>query len=66
MATNLAIDEELLKEALKIGGYRTKKETVNEALKEYINRRKRKNILKAFGRIEMVEGYEYKRERKRR
>jgi Arc/MetJ family transcription regulator len=66
MATNLAIDEELLKEALKIGGYRTKKETVNEALKEYINRRKRKNILKAFGRIEMVEGYDYKSERKRR
>ena len=40
MATNLAIDEELLKEAQKVGNHKTKKETVNEALKEYIQRKK--------------------------
>jgi Arc/MetJ family transcription regulator len=33
MPTNLAIDDELLSEAQKIGGHRTKKDTVNEALK---------------------------------
>jgi len=31
MATNLAINEQLLGTAYKIGGYRTKKETVNTA-----------------------------------
>jgi hypothetical protein len=35
MATNLDVDQRLLNEALKAGGHRTKKETVNEALKEY-------------------------------
>jgi len=36
MPTNLAIDDNLLDEALRIGGCRTKRETVNEALKEYV------------------------------
>jgi Arc/MetJ family transcription regulator len=66
MATNLAIDEKLLEEALKIGGFRTKKETVNVALREFINRRKRKKILEIFGKIEMIQGYDYKKERKKR
>jgi len=66
MATNLAIDKELLEEALRIGGFKTKKETVNVALKEFINRRKRKDILKVFGKIQMVEDYSYKIERQKR
>ena len=32
MATNLAIDDGLLEEARKVGGHRTKKATVTEAL----------------------------------
>ncbi len=39
MATNLAINPKLLDEALKAGGQKTKKATVEEALKEYISRR---------------------------
>lgn len=30
MATNLAIDDEFLNEALRVGGERTKKDTVNQ------------------------------------
>lgn len=66
MPTNLAIDERLLNEALKVGGHKTKKNTVNEALKEFIQRRKQKNILSMFGKIEMKPFYDYKKERKRR
>jgi len=40
MPTNLAIDDQLLEEALKLGGHRTKKATVTEALEEYVRRRK--------------------------
>ena len=40
MPTNLAIDPELLDEAHRIGGHRTKKATVTEALQEYILRRR--------------------------
>ncbi|BCB95874.1 hypothetical protein JZK55_07960 [Dissulfurispira thermophila] len=50
MPTNLAIDEKLLNEALKVSGHKTKKNTVNEALKEFIQRRKQKDILSLFGK----------------
>lgn len=66
MPTNLAIDEKLLEEALKVSGHKTKKNTVNEALKEFIQRRKQKDILSLFGKIEMKESYYYKRERRYR
>lgn len=39
VATNLAIDDKLILEAQRIGGHRTKKSAVTEALKEYIQRR---------------------------
>ena len=56
MATNLAIDVKLLGEALKIGGHRTKKATVTEALHEYIRRRKQMEIVELFGSIDFDEG----------
>jgi Arc/MetJ family transcription regulator len=66
MPTNLAIDDRLLEEARKAGGHKTKKETVNEALKEYIQRRKQAEILDLFGKIDFDPSYDYKRQRKRR
>jgi Arc/MetJ family transcription regulator len=66
MATNLAIDEALLTEAQKVGGHRTKKETVNEALREYIQRRSQEKVLELFGKVEFATGYDYKKQRKRR
>lgn len=66
MPTNLAIDETLLNEALSLGGFKTKKNAVNEALKEFVKRKKQKNILSLFGEIEMNETYDYKQERKKR
>jgi Arc/MetJ family transcription regulator len=66
MATNLAIDDRLLEEALELGGHKTKKDTVNEALREYIQRRKQLEILDLFGKVEFDPGYDYKRQRKRR
>lgn len=64
MATNLAIDDRLLDEAQKIGKHRTKKDTVNAALSEYIQRRKQQEILSLFGKLEYDENYDYKRERR--
>lgn len=52
MATNLQIDPELLEQALKIGGRRTKRETVNEALREYIQHREQLKILDLFGTVD--------------
>ena len=65
MATNLAIDDELLLEAQKIGGHTTKKSTVTEALEEYIARRKRLKALELFGKLEIDSSFDYKKDRKR-
>ena len=66
MATNLAIDDELLKQAQEIGGKSTKKSTVTEALEEYIARRKRFKALEAFGTLKIDPDYDYKKDRKKR
>ena len=66
MATNLALDDRLLDEALKIGGRATKKETVTEALEEYIARRKQARVADLFGTIDYDRTYDYKKQRRRR
>ena len=66
MATNLAIDQELLAEALAIGKLPTKKATVNEALREFVQRRKQLEIFEVFGTIDFDPDYDYKAERKRK
>lgn len=63
MATNLAIDDNLLTKALKIGGKKTKKDTVNVALKEFIVRREQKKVLDLFGTVEYFDDYEPKKPR---
>jgi Arc/MetJ family transcription regulator len=63
--TNLAIDDDLLREALRVGGRRTKRETVNEALAEYIRRRRRRRFAKLFGTIDFREDWDYKQARRR-
>lgn len=66
MATNLAIDDALLTEALKVGGLRTKKATVTLALKEYIQRRRQRELVDLFGTIEWDPDYDYKAQRRKR
>ena len=66
MPTNLAIDDRLLEQARKVGGHRTKKATVTEALTEYIQRRRQKRIVELFGTIDVEPTYDYKAQRRRR
>ena len=54
MATNLSIDPVLLERALELSGERTKKAAVNKALREFIARRKQKDILQLFGKLELA------------
>ncbi|MGV1098571.1 type II toxin-antitoxin system VapB family antitoxin [Thiovibrio sp. JS02] len=64
MATNLAIDDSLIEQAQLVGKHKTKKAVVTEALEEYIQRRKQKNILDLFNKIEYEKDYDYKKQRK--
>jgi Arc/MetJ family transcription regulator len=65
MATNLAIDDRLLDEALKVGGQKTKKATVTQALQEYIQRRKQMRVLRLFGAIDVDPKYDPRAQRRR-
>jgi Arc/MetJ family transcription regulator len=65
MATNLAIDPDLLERALSVSGERTKKAAVTRALEEFIARREQARILELFGRVEMDPSYDHKSERSR-
>lgn len=64
MATNMELNETLLTKAMKLGGMRTKKEAVNEALAEYVQRREQLKITDLFGKVEIDETFNYKAQRK--
>jgi len=65
MPTNLALDDELLEEARRVGGHRTKKATVTEALREYIQRRHQAGIIRLFGKLDIDPDYDPKKQRRR-
>lgn len=64
--TNLNIDDNLLNEARRLGNHRTKKETVNTALQEYIMRLKRLAFLKLQGTIDFDPKWDHKAARRKR
>jgi Arc/MetJ family transcription regulator len=66
MPTNLDLDDALVAEAKKLGKHKTKREAVNQALTEYVARRKRRRVIDLFGKVDWESDYNYKAERRRR
>jgi Arc/MetJ family transcription regulator len=66
MATNLSLDDDLVEAAKRIGRHRTKRDAVNDALREYVMRRRQRGVLELFGKLEWDPDYDYKAERRRR
>ena len=65
MATNLALDPDLLERAVKVSGEKTKKAAVTRALEEFITRRSQKRLIDLMGKLEWDESFNYKAERSR-
>jgi len=65
MATNLAIDPELLERAVEVSGERTKRAVVTKALQEFIARREQKRVIELMGKLEWDDSFNYKAERSR-
>ena len=65
MATNLAIDPDLLDRALAVSGERTKKAAVTKALHEFIARREQRRVVELWAKIDWDASYDYKAERSR-
>jgi hypothetical protein len=66
MATNLALDPDLLERALAVSGEKTKKAAVTKALEEFIARREQQRLLDLFGKLDWDPDYDYKAARSRR
>ena len=66
MATNLDLDPALVEQAVVVGGKKTKKDAVTEALKEYIARRRQRRVADLFGTVEYDPRYDYEKQRRRR
>lgn len=65
MATNLAIDPDLLNRAVEVSGERTKKAVVTKALQEFIARREQRRVLELMGKLDWDDSFDYKAERTR-
>lgn len=67
MRTNIEIDDTLMHEAMHSGGFKTKKETVEAALRMLAARRvSYRKILDLSGKVEFDPDYDYKAMRKGR
>lgn len=65
MATNLALDPDLVSQALQVSGERSKKAAVTKALQEFVARRRQKKLLELMGKLEWDQDFDYKKERGR-
>ena len=63
MRTNIVLDESLVKEAMRLSCTKTKKELVHQALKEFVENRKRLNLMDLAGKIKFSSNYNYKARR---
>ena len=60
MRTNIVLDESLIDEALRLSDAKTKKELIHKALQEFVQNRKRRNLLDLSGKIKFTKKYDYK------
>lgn len=59
MRTNIELSDTLLSEAMKYTSLKTKKDIVNEALREFVENRKKLSLLALKGKISFDSNYDY-------
>jgi len=64
LRTNIVIDDKLMEQALRVSGLTTKKEVVELALVEFVQRHTRKDLQELQGKIQFADNYDYKTMRK--
>ena len=65
MTINLPIDEALIQEALALSNQQNERDVVEQALREYVQRRQQVKILDLFGTIDYDDDYNYKQQRQK-
>jgi Arc/MetJ family transcription regulator len=64
--TNIVIDDKLMEQAMRVSGLTTKKDVVDRALAEFVQRHTRKDLNELQGKIQFNHNYDYKAMRKGR
>jgi Arc/MetJ family transcription regulator len=64
--TNLKLDDNLIKQAVKLGNFKTEQDAVNAAMAEFVARRNRLRILELAGQISFHPDWDYKHMRRGR
>lgn len=57
------VDDELIREAVRLTGITTKRELVDVALRELVRTRSKKDLFDLAGQVEFAEGYDHKQAR---
>jgi Arc/MetJ family transcription regulator len=60
MRTNIVLDDRLVEEALRLSKLKTKRELVEQALREFVAFRKRLDLRDLKGKGDLREDYDYK------
>lgn len=63
--TRRASDEALIRDAMRAGNHRTKKDAIRAALREYVKMKRRLGLLELVGQIDYDPAYDYKAARRR-
>lgn len=66
MPTSLSLDSDLVEQALRVSGERSREAAVSKALREFVARRDRRRILELLGTLDWDESFDYRTERSRR
>jgi Arc/MetJ family transcription regulator len=64
--TNIVLDDDLVAEAIARTGVKSKRAVVDLALRELVRNRRKKSLIDLSGRIELAEGYDYRKLRRTR
>lgn len=60
MRTNIVLDDHLVEEALRLSKLKTKRELVEQALREFVAFRKRLDVRELKGKRDIRDDYDYK------
>ena len=66
MRTNIMLDDDLVAAAMKFSGAKTKRAVIQEALQEFVEQRRRLNLLDLEGKVGIDPNYDHKRLRSER
>lgn len=61
MRTNIVLDDRLVREALKYTKVKTKRQLVDQALREFVEHNRRLDVRELRGKVRIRRGYDYKK-----